>query len=233
MSVTAPVQTQAAKSPSVSHSTRAGLVLQRKCACGGSAGLTGECEDCRNDKLLGANGARLQRKLAIGASNDPLEQEADRVADQVMTASAHSVVSGATPRIQRYTGQATGDIGTAPASVDRVLASSGRPLEPTLQQDMEQRFVHDFSRVRVHSGAAAEQSARDVNAHAYTVGNNVVFGASRFAPGSHEGQKLLAHELTHVVQQGGAIQLFSVLREPESLQARRLPSRETVVLQLA
>ena len=92
----------------------------------------------------------------------------------------------------------------APASVDHVLASPGRPLEPALRQDMEQRFGHDFSRVRVHSGAAAEQSARDVNAHAYTVGHNIVFGAGRFAPGTHEGRRLIAHELTHVVQQSGA-----------------------------
>ena len=69
---------------------------------------------------------------------------------------------------------------------------------------MEQRFGHDFSRVRVHSGAAAEQSARDVNANAYTVGHNIVFGAGRFAPGTHEGRRLIAHELTHVVQQSGA-----------------------------
>ena len=92
----------------------------------------------------------------------------------------------------------------APASVDQALASPGRPLEPALRQDMEQRFGHDFSRVRVHSGAAAEQSARDVNAHAYTVGHNIVFGAGRFAPGTHEGRRLIAHELTHVVQQSGA-----------------------------
>ena len=92
----------------------------------------------------------------------------------------------------------------APASVDQVLASPGRPLEPALRQDMEQRFGHDFSRVRVHSGAAAEQSAQDVNANAYTVGNNIVFGAGRFAPGTHEGRRLIAHELTHVVQQSGS-----------------------------
>ena len=69
---------------------------------------------------------------------------------------------------------------------------------------MGQRFGHDFSRVRVHSGGAAEQSARDVNANAYTVGHNIVFGAGRFAPGTHEGRRLIAHELTHVVQQSGA-----------------------------
>jgi hypothetical protein len=66
---------------------------------------------------------------------------------------------------------------------------------------MEQRFGHDFSRVRVHVGSAAEQSAREVSARAYTVGSDVVFGAGAFAPRTREGQRLIAHELTHVVQQ--------------------------------
>ena len=66
---------------------------------------------------------------------------------------------------------------------------------------MEQRFSHDFSRVRIHSHTAAEQSAREVNAHAYTVGHNIVFASGQFAPGMHEGRRLIAHELAHVVQQ--------------------------------
>jgi hypothetical protein len=80
---------------------------------------------------------------------------------------------------------------------------------------MEQRFGQDFSRVRVHSDAASARSARDVNAHAYTVGNHVVFGAGKFAPESREGGRLLAHELTHVVQQSeGAT--AAVQRQPAS-----------------
>ncbi len=195
MSTAAPLQNTAAKPSPVSKSTQAGFLLQRKCACGGSASasLTGECVGCKNK--------RLQTKLSIGASNDPLEQEADRVADQVLTAPAHSIVSGATPSIQRFTGQSTGDAGTAPASVDRVLSGSGRPLDPALQQDMGRRFGHDFSQVRVHTGGDAGQSARDVNAHAYTVGHNIVFGSGRFAPESQEGRRLIAHELVHTVQQ--------------------------------
>lgn len=175
-------------------SLHTGLSLQRKCACGGSSSL-GECEECK--------GKHLQTKLSIGASNHPLEQEADRVAEQVLAAPTHSSVTKTPPRIQRYTGQAVGEAGTAPASVNRVLNSSGRPLDSALQQDMSQRFGYDFSSVRVHAGAAAEQSARDVKAHAYTVGSNIVFGAGRYAPASNEGRRLLAHELTHVVQQGG------------------------------
>ena len=91
----------------------------------------------------------------------------------------------------------------APASVGQALASPGRPLEPALRQDMEQRFGYDFSNVRVHTGAAAEQSAQDVNAHAYTMGHDIVFGAGRFAPETHAGRSVLAHELTHVVHQAG------------------------------
>ena len=74
--------------------------------------------------------------------------------------------------------------------VQEVLRSPGQPLDPATRAFMEPRFGYDFSRVRVHSGAAAEQSARDVNAHAYTVGHNMVFGAGRFAPETHEGRRL-------------------------------------------
>jgi hypothetical protein len=88
--------------------------------------------------------------------------------------------------------------------VEHALASHGKPFEPALRQEMEQRFGHDFSRVRVHIGAVAEQSARDVNARAYTVGDNLVFGAGEFKPETRQGRRLLAHELTHVVQQSGA-----------------------------
>ncbi|MGZ5016906.1 MAG: eCIS core domain-containing protein [Methylobacter sp.] len=173
-------------------------LLQRKCACGNHTVAGGECAECAKKK------SGLQRKLAIGASNDPLEQEADRVADQVMAAPVHSAVSGAPPHIQRYARQTIDGLDAAPVSVDHVLDSSGRPLEPVLRHDMEQRFGQDFSRVRVHSGTTAEQSAWDVEAQAYTAGHNIVFGAGRFAPGTREGRRLLAHELTHVVQQSGA-----------------------------
>ena len=172
-------------------------VLQRQCACGNHTMGGGQCAECAK------NNSGLQRKLAIGASNDPLEQEADRVAGQVMAAPAHSPVSVAPPRIQRFSGSSNGQIDEAPASVDQALASLGRPLEPTLRQDMEQRFGHDFSRVRVHSDVAAEQSAQDVNAQAYTVGRDLVFAGGQYEPDTAGGRRLLAHELAHVVQQSG------------------------------
>jgi outer membrane lipoprotein SlyB len=170
-------------------------VLQRKCACGNHTVAGRECAECAKKKT------DLQGKLVIGASNDFLEQEADRVADQVMSISTQSAIGNTLPRIQRLAGQANDGMETTPASVDHVLASSGIPLEPELRQDMEQRFDHDFSQVQVHTGGTAEQSAREVNARAYTVGNNIVFGTGQFEPSSYEGRRLIAHELTHVVQQ--------------------------------
>lgn len=172
--------------------------MQRKCACGGSAGLSGECEECVKKRMSG-----VQTKLAIGEAGDKYEQEADRTAEQVLATPAHATIAASPPRIQRLAAPASGQVDSEPASVHRALASPGMPLEPRLRLDMEQRFAHDFSKVRVHTGAAAEQSARDVNAHAYTVGEHIVFGAGRFAPEVAEGRRLFAHELTHVLQQSG------------------------------
>jgi len=147
--------------------------------------------------------ASVQAKLTVSPPGVIYEREADRIAE-VMAAPAHHALSGAPPRIQRFGGQPAGQMDIAPASVDQVLASPGKPLEPVLRQNMEQRFGHDFSRVRVHTGTLAEQSARDVMARAYTAGYDIVFGAGGLSPGTHEGRWLIAHELTHVVQQSGA-----------------------------
>jgi hypothetical protein len=92
----------------------------------------------------------------------------------------------------------------APPMVQDVLNSSGQALDPATSRFMENRFGHDFSGVRVHTDPRAAQSAREINATAYTVGQDIVFGADRFAPGTQEGRRLIAHELTHVVQQRGS-----------------------------
>ena len=173
-------------------------ILQRACACGTHSTAGGTCVACADTK------SRLQRKLALGPSDDSLEREADQVADQVLAAPAPSPVSRTSPRWMRGAGRSTGQLDAVPSKVGQTLARPGRPLDPALQHDMGQRFGHDFSHVRVHSGTDAEQSAREVNAHAYTVGHNIVFGAGQFAPGTHAGRRLIAHELTHVVQQSGA-----------------------------
>lgn len=205
------------KPPARGATGNSGL-LQRKCACGNHTIVGGECAGCSQGKnslqsrthqralsgsgLPTAQGPVIQHKLSVGASWDGLEREADEVAERVLSAAGHSPVGRAAPRIQRYSGgnQTTA---SAPASVERVLGGSGRPLESGLRQEMGNRFGHDFSQVRVHTGGDAELSAREVNARAYTVGQNIVFGAGEFRPQSREGSRLLAHELTHVVQQSG------------------------------
>jgi hypothetical protein len=97
-----------------------------------------------------------------------------------------------------------GDPTSTPPIVHDVLRSPGRPLEAATRAFMESRFGRDFSSVRVHADAKAADSARRVNALAYTVGNDVVFGESRYSVHTSEGRRLIAHELTHVVQQSAA-----------------------------
>src|SRR5213078_1429137 len=88
-----------------------------------------------------------------------------------------------------------------PPVVHDVLSSSGQPLDAGTRAFMEPRFGHDFSGVRVHTDGRAAESARAVNALAYTVGRDVVFGAGQYAPETSEGRRVLAHELTHTIQQ--------------------------------
>ena len=94
------------------------------------------------------------------------------------------------------------EVGGAPPIVDEVLGSPGRKLDPQTRALMERRFGHDFGAVRIHCDGQAAASARAVDARAFTVGRDVVFAAGEFAPESLAGQRLLAHELTHVLQQG-------------------------------
>lgn len=92
-----------------------------------------------------------------------------------------------------------------PQIVHEVLRSPGQPLDAATRDFFGSRFGHDFSRVRLHIGGQAAESARSVGALAYTVGRDVVFGAGQYSPGSVAGRRLLAHELTHVMQQEGAV----------------------------
>ena len=160
----------------------------------------------------------IQTKLTINKQGDRYEQEADRVADK-LTAAPESHTSpacacgGSCPkcsgghdareRIQtkpargHHAGEAA-----APPSVEKAVSSRGEPLDPAARDFFEPRFGRDFGHVRVHTGASASESAEDVNARAYTLGSHIVFRQREYAPGSREGLRLLAHELTHVVQQG-------------------------------
>lgn len=121
-------------------------------------------------------------------------------------------------RVQRF---ATNDAAAenVPAIVHEVLRSPGRPLDAATRAFMEPRFGHDFSQVRVHANAKAAESARAVNALAYTAGREVVFGKGQYAPHTRDGQRLIAHELTHVVQQQSTAR-SDILRVDDSGEAQ-------------
>jgi hypothetical protein len=126
--------------------------------------------------------AQPQARLDIGTANDPLEHQTARVADQVL----------------RTNSAAGGEPKAAPPIVHEVLRGPGQPLPPVVRGSMEAMLAQDFADVRVHTGTRAGESAEAVSAQAYTVGRHVVFAPGRFEPGTAAGQRLLAHELTHV-----------------------------------
>jgi Domain of unknown function (DUF4157) len=131
-------------------------LLQRKCACGGSPGPDGECEECKEK--------RLQRKKGDS-------------------------------------GAGTEHGSSVPSIVHEVLRSPGHPLDPSTRAFMEPRLGHDFSQVRVHTDVKASESARVLNALAYTVGRDIVFDHEHYRPQAAQGSFLLAHELVHTLQQ--------------------------------
>ncbi len=149
--------------------------------------------------------AILQTKPTANQPGDVWEREADQMADAVLrqrtSPEAAPKKPGQTPPFRRT--PVAPPSSEIPASVGTVLESAGQPLETQTRATMESRFGHDFSQVRVHADAQAAKSAQSVNALAYTVGQDIAFGTGRYAPNTQAGQKLLAHELTHVVQQSG------------------------------
>lgn len=177
-------------------------ILQRKCACGQLKSGGGECEKCHKKKL----NKSLQTKLQIGETNDSYEQEADRVSERVMRMpklkdSNSNEYHHAEPLVQRQISNTQSGIAEVPAIVHDVLSTPGQSLDHVTRDFMEPRFGYDFEKVRIHTDAKAAKSAQAVNAKAYTVGNNVVFGEGNYSIGNSRGKALLAHELTHVVQQ--------------------------------
>jgi len=162
----------------------------------------------------------MRAGLVVGQANDPFEHEADRVADQVMQGHGAGLpIASAMPKpggkyaarkseetkmVEPKPEATAQDIaGNAPGMVPEALRSPGQPLDASARALFEPRFGADFSRVRLHHDALAARSAAAIGAKAYTVGADIVFGAGRYQPGSSAGQRLLAHELAHVVQQGG------------------------------
>ena len=168
----------------------------------------------------------VQRKLQVGPANDQYEREADQVASTIMrqvqspsTQNHTSDESVEQPTLQRLTpvtpshlhrqvaqtdaiGMDGGEVGTEMATQIQRSRGSGQPLEANTRAKMESSFGRDFSNVKIHTNGEADQLNRAMNAHAFTTGQDLFFRQGAYAPNNAAGQKLIAHELTHVVQQG-------------------------------
>jgi hypothetical protein len=185
----------------------------------------------------------IRAKLTVGSTGDLLEREADRAADQVMrTPDPHPALTPAAPRLRRKCASCEeeeereksllrakrpdapglGAEREAPEIVGEALRTPGLLLDRHMRDFFEPRFGHDFSRVRLHTGPRASQSATALGARAYTVGNDVVFGEGEWSPQTESGRRLLAHELVHVAQQeDGVIRLQAAapLTDPDAVAA--------------
>ena len=160
----------------------------------------------------------IRAKLAISSPDDPDEKEADRVAENIMRSSEDHVSAGAPCPcmlsgremceecrqkqgvVQRRASRG-GRFSAVPANIDVIRNSSGQPLESSSRQFFEPAFGQGLGHIRIHTGTEAAASARSIDALAYTAGNHIVFGAGHYAPDSSVGRRLLAHELTHTLQQ--------------------------------
>ncbi|PSR15932.1 hypothetical protein C8255_20535 [filamentous cyanobacterium CCP3] len=208
--------TVAAPQP-ITHPLSQGGILQRKCSsCGQHKTGGGTCAKCQGNRSKTSAPAlpMIQTKLTVGAPNDKYEQEADRVADQIMRMPAPQsdvAMRSQRPRIQRKCAQCddeqrlqmkqtpggTPEVTPAIASHIQSLQGRGRPLPTSTRNYFEPRFGQDFSHVRVHT----DESAKALGARAYTVGRNIVFGNGQYKPDIMSGRQLIAHELAHVLQQ--------------------------------
>jgi hypothetical protein len=161
----------------------------------------------------------LQAKLRIGQPGDKYEQEADRIAEQVMRMPEPALAlkrrcpfaKGPSCKEKKeilQTKEVSGKMTqSSPAAESRInsLRGSGQPLPESVNAFFKPRFGTDFSRVRMHTDAKAVEATRAINAHAFTVGNEMMFGKGQYEPESMPGKKLIAHELTHVMQQDNGV----------------------------
>ena len=162
----------------------------------------------------------IQRKPTVSSPADRFEREADKIAETVMRMAVPAPVGWRPPAIQstctvcedeekktfraKQASSASGEAGLDTASAVRAAAQGGAPLPGALRFFFEPRFGHAFGHVRVHTDGAAADGARAVQARAYTIGSDIVFGSGEYAPATAQGMQLLAHELVHVVQQSGS-----------------------------
>jgi hypothetical protein len=181
----------------------------------------------------------IQQKLVFGQPNDPLEHEADRVADEVMhmrdpaptsekriqrQPARHRAPSqqplDPAPHISRVGAVSDAGAGATPEVVNEAIGSPGHPLDAPARTFFEPRFGCDLSDVRIHADDKAAGSARTLGALAYTVGPHIFFGSGEYQPSSPAGRHLIAHELTHSIQQSG-------LPPTPAIAQRQTPSRQT------
>ena len=162
---------------------------------------------CAQHPLKGVRKMKAQLLLQKTSASVPVRTN---LLQRKCACDTHTIAGGRCDNCRR-TGQTLqrlainqGEAADMPPIVHEVLRSSGQPLDAHTRSFLEPRFAHDFSRVRVHTDTQAAESARALSAQAYTVGRDVVFGSNQYAPRTREGERLLIHELTHVVQQEGA-----------------------------
>jgi hypothetical protein len=148
-------------------------------------------------------------ELNVSRPGDTHEQEADRIAQSITQ-----------PGIPADSDLSLKQLGRPPMSGGNSLGP-GKPLPGALRSELEPRFGYDLSSVRIHENEPAAESARSINASAYTVGTNVVFGHNQFAPQTTAGKQLLAHELTHVVRQTSTSRSSSHVAQSPGLVQRK------------
>jgi hypothetical protein len=218
-----------------------GGVQKTSAPVGGDSCRSFSLNDKRSAHCLGTSAClprTVQAKLTIGQTGDQYEQEADRVAEQVMRLPDTSLRvqrkcgCGAacetceSLKLQRQSAAAGMPYGaTAPLTVHEVLRSTGAALDENTRSFFEGRFRQDFGGVRIHTDESAAASARQINARAYTVGHDIVFAPGQYAPGTATGTHLLAHELTHVIQQAPGIH-----RQPETIPVGPLQTNSAAAL---
>ncbi|MCB0088117.1 MAG: DUF4157 domain-containing protein [Caldilineaceae bacterium] len=182
----------------------------------------------------------IQTKLVLGPTDDPYEREADRVAQQA-TGPATSLSRRATPLTNTAIGRMSTQPGTTDgnvnASVQQGIQSArggGHSLPDAVRTQMEQSLGADFSGVRIHTGARADQLNQSLQARAFTTGQDIFFRRGEYNPSGQSGQQILAHELTHVVQQGAhstqtnIIQRAGVKSELKAAEQRYLRFKDDV-----
>lgn len=218
---------QTVNNPEKSTTTQR-AVLQRKCACGKPITVNGECAECNKEQL------KLQRKAVNTQSNPeyappivhevlretgrPLDSNT-RIFMESRLSSDFSQVKLQTPTHQAvHTALKVNQPGD-PFEKEAETISKRIVNQPTNHHSLHQK---DFSQIRIHTGAKAAQSAEAINARAYTVGHNVVFGGGQFHPQTSSGLELLAHELTHTIQQKGGVTDTGMTNNPQIIQRKEV-----------